>query len=119
MAQHIKSSKEEFKKIFTEITQIDNNDGFVFDSVEILKLSNEKKKYPGFRLNIGYNFGSAKNKIQIDIGIGDIVEPREMDFKTLEASKRPLYLPSSLTISAYTPEYIFSEKLQASIILAG
>ena len=119
LARNITNKKEDFLQVFIDISKVIIDDGFNFQDVSISDLPNEKKKYPGFRIDIKYNFGQAKDKIQIDIGIGDSVNPVLMEFKTLKTSKGALILPESLDILAYPPEFIFSEKLQAAVMLAG
>lgn len=119
LARNITNKKENFLQVFMDISKVIIDDGFSFQHVSISDLPNEKKKYPGFRIDIEYNFGQAKDKIQIDIGIGDSVNPVLMEFKTLKTSKGALILPKSLDILAYPPEFIFSEKLQAAVMLAG
>jgi len=42
-----------------------------------------------------------------------------MNFKTLGTSKESLFSPEKLQIQAYPPEFIFSEKLQATINLGA
>lgn len=110
----IRTTKSNLKNIFTEISNIDLEDGFKFNNVLVEDLKNEKE-YPGFRVEVWYIFGQAKNSIQIDIGIGDIVDSEEINFKTLRTIKSSLFLPEELYVKAYTPEFIFSEKLETAI----
>lgn len=59
--------------------------------------------------------GQIKNNVSIDIGVGDVVRPRMLDVELMGANK--LLFENSITLSAYPPEYIFSEKLEAILYL--
>lgn len=110
----LKTTKKELKKVFDEIALIVLPDGFNFTNVNVTDLKNDKE-YPGFRVIIGYSFGQAKNEIQIDLGIDDIVDSENINFQTLKTSKSSLISPDNIQITAYTLEFIFSEKLETAI----
>ena len=59
--------------------------------------------------------GQIKNKVSIDIGVGDIVDFKSLEVKLMKA-KEPLF-EKSVKLNSYTPEYIFSEKLEAILQL--
>lgn len=119
LVKNMEATKNKLEKVFEEISSIDLNDGFKFTKIKIEDLKNQKK-YSGFRVDINFTFGkSTKNKVQIDLGIDDIVDSEKMNFKTLRTSKESLFYPENLQIQAYTPEFIFSEKLQATINLGA
>ena len=111
----IKSNLETIKKIMEEIASIDAGDDFIFSKVEVSLLPFEHKKHSSYRVSIQGQLGQIKNKVSIDIGAGDIV-----DFKSLEINlmqtKKPLF-EKSIRLNSYTPEYIFSEKLEAILQL--
>ena len=106
---------ENIKNIFTEICQINCNDGVLFSDVVIDQLSLKHKKYPGYRISIIGNLGQIKNKITIDIGAGDVVRPRLVEIELLKA-KNSIF-ESTIELSGYPPEYIFSEKFEAILYL--
>lgn len=110
----LKTTKSNIKNVFKKISDIELKDGFKFTKVDVKDLKNEKK-YPGFRVIIKYSFGQTKNQIQIDLGIGDVVDPENINFPTLKTSKSYLFYPENIQIKAYSPEFIFSEKLETSI----
>lgn len=91
LVKNIKGEKEEFYKIFSNISSITIEDGFVFEKVEVGELSIENKKYAGNRINVSYTFGNARGKIQIDTGIGDTVRPCLMDFQMLRDKKGTIF----------------------------
>lgn len=55
-----------------------------------------------------------QDKIQIDIGIGDIVEPVESNFNPFEYKGKPIFA-GEISLYVYPPEAIFSEKLETII----
>ena len=57
--------------------------------------------------------GNIKDNLQIDIGVGDFVQEKELKVVTLNYKDAPMFDQKSISVLAYPPEYIFSEKLQA------
>jgi predicted nucleotidyltransferase component of viral defense system len=101
--------------IFQEITQIEDDDAVWFDSQSIrTELIKEDEKYEGVRLFIEGGFDSVKNRIQIDIGFGDIIFPKS------EQIHYPLLLNdlSPIKIQSYSKESIIAEKLHAILVLS-
>jgi len=58
-----------------------------------------------------------KDRLQIDIGVGDVVDEYEMGLNLLKYKDEPLLGDREMTLFAYPPEFIFSEKLQAIVEL--
>jgi hypothetical protein len=52
-----------------------------------------------------------KDKIQIDVGIGDVVKPEERGFHLFEYKGKPLF-ESEISLLVYPPKTIFAEKLE-------
>jgi predicted nucleotidyltransferase component of viral defense system len=111
----MESNAEKIQKIFEEVSFTKMNDGFEFTGVELDLLSIEHKKYPGYRMSITGKLGQIKQKITVDVGVGDVVRPRLLDVELLH-DKGPLF-ESSISINAYPTEYIFAEKYEAIIHL--
>ena len=55
-----------------------------------------------------------KDKIHIDIGVGDVVVPNEKDYRPFEYNGKPLFV-GEITMLVYPVEAIFSEKLETII----
>jgi len=108
---------ETITSVFKSIAEVDLEDEFKFHSVESTILDQENKKYPGFRLRIEVNFGNVKDRLQVDIGIGDIVDEYEMGLDLVKYNDQPLLGNGGVSLYAYPPEFIFSEKFQAIIEL--
>lgn len=111
----IKGNLETIKNIVEEISATDIEDGFLFSSIEVSELSIEHKKYPGFRILVQGKLGQIKNRVSIDIGVGDVVRPKALDVELMN-SRGPIF-EDSINLKSYPPEYIFSEKLEAILYL--
>ena len=111
----IKSNLETIKKIMEEISSIDVGDDFIFSNIEVSVLPFEHKKHSSYRVFIQGRLGQIKNKVSIDIGAGDTVDFKSLEIKLMKA-KEPLF-EKSVRLNSYTPEYIFSEKLEAILQL--
>ncbi len=66
-------------------------------------------------MNINLKFAEKmKDRIQVDIEIGDLVEPKEELLKLIQYKGKPIF-EDSITINAYPMETIFAEKLETII----
>ncbi len=100
--------------IFREICRHpvkDDGVGYDPDSVRVSDIR-EEDPYGGKRVNLLGHLGSGRIRIQVDVGIGDAVEPAPewMEYPTLLDFPPPI-------IRAYRPETVVSEKLQAMVHL--
>lgn len=99
------------QEVFEEIVSTSSEDGFTFsfDSIEIL--SQPHMEYPGYRTTLKVLFAKMKDKIHVDVGIGDIVEPQNRDIKLFEYRGKPFF-EESISLLVYPIETIFAEKLE-------
>jgi predicted nucleotidyltransferase component of viral defense system len=110
LGRHFSNDPEGLKSCFSEILSISYEpDGVLFDASsieagEIIKEGN----YKGVRLEFWAILGQIREKMQVDIGFGDVVVPHpvNMEFPTL------LDLPAP-EIQAYSVETVISEKFHA------
>jgi len=114
LAGFIDLDGENLAKIFTEIClQEVEPDGLAFDpnSISIAAIRQEDA-YGGQRVTIISRLGSARIRIQVDIGIGDAIVPEAewVDFPSL------LNLPKP-RLRAYRPDTAIAEKLHAMVRL--
>lgn len=107
------------EQVFKDILSIALNDSFTFSLIDCEELDVLNKKYPGYRINIQVNLGKTKDRLQVDLGVGDVVDEFEMEFDVLQYKGAPLISQGGVSILAYPPEFIFSEKLQAIIDLGA
>lgn len=114
--QEFRIGQDELHTIFKNICSLEyENDGVVFDTntVEVKELEKEDK-YSGWRILIHATLGNIKERVQIDIGFGDIITP------TYEEMRLPTLLENLETpvLNGYTLETVVAEKFQAMIDLA-
>lgn len=113
LIKEVRAEKSYVESIFNEIANLDLKDHFQFQKINLTELEVEHKKYPGFRIKVPVFTGSMKDTLQVDIGVGDFVQEEELQIFTLDYKEAPLFNEKSISVLAYPPEYIFSEKLQA------
>ena len=68
-------------------------------------------EYPGYRTTLKASFAKMKDKIHVDVGIGDIVEPQNREIKLFEYRGKPFF-EESISLLVYPIETIFAEKLE-------
>lgn len=71
-------------------------------------------EYLGFRAKLNVFFGKMQDKIQVDIGVGDLVNPIESSFAPFEYKGKPIFA-GEISLYVYPPETIFAEKLETVI----
>jgi hypothetical protein len=105
---------EIIESAFMEILAVAINDSFefVFNYSEIL--SQPHMKYPGYRLHIDVSFGKIKDKIHVDLGFGDHVEPVKNKYHPFQYRDKPIF-DNEIILLMYPMETIFAEKLEAVI----
>jgi hypothetical protein len=90
-------------------------DGLIFDSDSInVDAIRAEDLYGGQRAVMRARLGSARIKVQVDIGIGDAVEPPAewLDYPSVLDLPRP-------RLRAYRPETVVAEKLHAMVALGA
>ncbi len=102
------AEEKELQKAFEDIISIDSIDGFYFSFESIKLLNQPHMDYSGYRITLKTEM---KDKVQIDIGIGDIVEPLIHEIPLIQHLDKPFF-ESSISLLVYPPEAIFSEKLE-------
>lgn len=107
----MKAGQEQLKSIFEKIASVHSDDGFTFSFNSIELLVQPHMEYPGYRTVMNGCFRSMKDKIQIDVGVGDIVTPLPMQLPLTQYRGSPLF-ESSISLQVYPIETIFSEKLE-------
>jgi hypothetical protein len=82
---------------------------FSFDGIELL--SQPHMNYPGYRIIFSTIFAKMKDKIHIDVGVGDVVEPQQREIKLFQYRGRPFF-EDAVSLLVYPIETIFAEKLE-------
>lgn len=114
LAQHLHAGLEPLKNVLSEICGIEENDGFIISLQNIEELDHTHMNYLGYRAKLNVRFGNMKDRIQIDIGVGDIVDPKEISWELYRHKEQPFF-ESTISLQAYPIETIFSEKFQTII----
>lgn len=107
----VKAEAKNLESICKEIVQVSYGDGFIFAFGSIQPLSQPHMGYPGYRITLNVSFGKMKDKIHIDIGIGDAVDPENLEINLLQYKNKPLF-EESISLLVYPIESIFAEKLE-------
>lgn len=102
---------EALQEVFQEIASVTLDDGFTFSYESIELLSQPHMEYPGYRTTLKTSFGKMKDKIHVDVGIGDVVEPQNKELKLFEYRGKPFF-EKSISLLVYPIETIFAEKLE-------
>lgn len=105
------AGQKEIKKAIEEITNIASEDGlaFSYDGIELLEQPH--MDYPGYRVYLKATFNRMKDRIQIDVGVGDVVLPIKREFSLFQYRGRSLF-EDEISLLVYPPETIFAEKLE-------
>ena len=102
-------TKNDVKKVFNEILNIDVDDGISFQIISIkdIRLDDE---YGGFRLNILSKLGNNKTYIAVELTTGDVITPREMKY-----NYNCIFEDKKIPIMSYKLETILAEKFQTIV----
>jgi len=111
---NIQSQMQKIEEVIKDVAAVSSDDGFSFSWFSIEELTQPHMEYAGFRVTLNVQFGKMKDKIQIDIGVGDVVEPVAMTYELFEYRGKPIFA-GEITLSVYPPETIFAEKLETII----
>ena len=108
---HMNAEIKALQKVFEEIVSTASDDGFIFVFESIDLLSQPHMEYPGYRITLKASFEKMMDKIHVDVGIGDIVEPQNREIKLFEYRGKPFF-EESISLLVYPIETIFAEKLE-------
>lgn len=118
LGRDIENNKQAIETAFTDILSLTYQaDGVWFNTKTIQTQEiTEQDKYNGIRLFVETGFHTVQQRLQIDIGFGDVLQPaphNDLEYPVLLAeSEIPI-------IQAYAPETIIAEKFQAMIELSS
>ena len=116
----IQAEEAHLQKAFQKICSIDVGDGLEIRFVQMKTLRQNHTAYPGLRvkLKIEHQEGGMRDNLQIDLGIGDEVNPETQTITLLKYRSKPFF-EDSVSLKVYPPEEIFAEKLETVISKAG
>lgn len=115
LVHNFKNDVDTIRNLLLEIIEIKCDDGLNFrkDDLTVKKIL-EQGRYEGIRAGISYTLGKTRNRLQIDIGFGDVVIPKPVNLEfpvLLETQQIPI-------IKAYSLESTIAEKFEAMIALS-
>ena len=104
------------KKIFQNICSLNIKDSFAINVLKAELLDHPHMIQPGFRvtLKIKHTKGTLKDNLQIDIGVGDVVNAKALAMSLLKYKSEPFF-EDKISLKVYPLEFIFAEKLIAII----
>ncbi|NUN04729.1 MAG: nucleotidyl transferase AbiEii/AbiGii toxin family protein [Bdellovibrio sp.] len=111
LMKNLSATEDAIKIAVTEIARVDLGDFFKFDYESIEKLDQPHMEYDGFRVTLKMSFETMTDKVQVDIGVGDVVNPEEMDYQTFDYKGAALF-SDAIAIQVYPLETILAEKLE-------
>lgn len=112
--RNLTTETKELKSVIESIANCENEDGFIFHCEKIEELSHLHMNYLGYRITVDATFGTIKDKIHLDLGIGDVVEPEPLTIDLLKYRDRPIF-EHDIQLMVYPVETIFAEKLETVV----
>jgi predicted nucleotidyltransferase component of viral defense system len=113
LGNHLSNQVDEIETAIRQITEIDLEDGVQFhgDKIEIDEITKDAD-YAGLRVRLSALVGGDHQRLQIDIGFGDVIVhgPVEMSYPAMLDFEPP-------KVNAYSLESAIAEKLQAIVSL--
>ena len=113
--QKLANSEQSLKKTLQAICDIDPNDSFTFEIINIKPRTQVQLAYTGAEIALLAKFGATRTPIRMDLGFGDIVNPIDFSIELITTSKGPLF-ENKISLRCYPKEFIFAEKLEAAVI---
>ncbi len=106
------------KKAFQEICCLDVEDGFSYTLYRIEPLRLETTVRFCYRFTFNLTFGKMKDRVQVDVAGGDVVEAKTKSLKLYHYKGKPLF-EKSISLQVYPLETIFAEKLESIVSRAS
>lgn len=107
----MKAERATLEEICKKIAAVSLDDGFTFSFAGVELLSQPHMDYPGYRITLNTSFAKMKDKIHIDVGVGDVVEPQHREIKLFQYRGKPFF-EDAVSLLVYPVETIFAEKLE-------
>jgi predicted nucleotidyltransferase component of viral defense system len=115
LGTQISNDIEVLCEVFRKICTVQSEDEVVFNQESVVgELITQQDKYNGIRLYIDATFHTIRQRLQIDVGFGDIV------FPVVQVLEYPILLDDMQVpvLLAYSKETVIAEKFQAMIELS-
>jgi hypothetical protein len=107
-------SVDDLRKVFQQVCDANvESDGMRYDVASVrAEEIREENVYEGIRVKLTGYLGSARIPVQVDVGFGDVITPGP-----IEATFGPLLEFPPPVMSAYPPQTVIAEKLEAMVAL--
>ena len=109
--RRIVAKQDEIEKAISSIMSVDIQDGFTFSHEKTTPLIQPHMHYSGFRISLECRFVNIRDRIQIDIGVGDKVEAKSHSLEMIQDEE--------ISLLVYPLETIFAEKLETILAKGG
>jgi predicted nucleotidyltransferase component of viral defense system len=102
------------------IAEVEAGDGFQLRYAGIEPLAQAHMNHPGYRVTLDIRFkeGTLRDRIQVDLGVGDPVEPEKRVLRLLSYREESVFEPD-VNLLVYPAETIYAEKLEAVVSKGG
>ncbi|MCT4612122.1 MAG: nucleotidyl transferase AbiEii/AbiGii toxin family protein [Clostridia bacterium] len=100
---------EKIEKVIKEIIGTKTNNDFIKFNIKGFSEINAQKEYPGLAVNMIAEIGNTKTPINIDLGVGDVIVPKE----EVRNVKTQLNDFEEINIKTYSIESVIAEKFDA------
>ena len=67
-----------------------------------------------YRINLSLKFGNMKDRVQLDVGVGDIIEPTQESLELYHYRGKPIF-EGTVSLQVYPMETIFAEKMDSVV----
>ena len=111
---NLKADKPIVEQSLEEIASIDLADGFLLKLAKVSDLVHDHMKYGGFQAKINVTLAQMREAIEIDVGVGDFVNPRMKNVKLMQGKGKPIF-EDEISLLVYPPETILAEKLHTAV----
>lgn len=113
LVRFIKAEKETIFRALTEISARNLGDGFLFSIKNIQDLIHDHMKHSGFTAKLDVTLGKMRETLDIDIGVGDAVNPIKKSFHMLRSKDKPIF-ESDISLHVYPAQTILAEKIHTA-----
>jgi len=106
-------SAPRLERVFRDLCNMQIEDGLLFDcNTSTVEEIRENQEYGGFRVKLRAYLGTAWVNVQVDVGFGDVITPRDVEV----TCPTMLDFPSAI-LKAYPRETVVAEKVEAIVRL--
>jgi predicted nucleotidyltransferase component of viral defense system len=114
LIEKLDATSEHLSQAISEICRVENFDGFSFTLESLEQLLHPHMQYLGFRAKLRATLENMRDIVQLDVGVGDVVNPVDYDMTLFTYRDKPLF-EGHVSLQVYPVETIFAEKLETVV----